>query len=162
MLNINFVNRAEDIVNLKLIEKQLSPPGRSTITIAKPVAKRAGRTQSVSESTNCGKSSTCAQNIIKSKPIDIAVKYNINEFNQFKNGTPNKKEKSKGKWNKSWKDEACFGSPLDQSISKDFDFEKNLALFNKQAVWDEINNSQKPDVVRQADYIRKQQQSKYR
>lgn len=44
------------------------------------------------------------------------------------------------------KDEECFGSLMEQSnISKDFDFEKNLALFNKQAVWDELN-AQKPDI----------------
>lgn len=149
--------RAEDISDLKLIEKQSSPAGRSTITIAKPVAKRASRTQSLSESTNKNTGSTSA----KSGPIDIEQKY-VDGFH-YKNNTPNKKEKnSKGKWGKSWKDEACFGSPLDQSFSKDFDFEKNLALFNKQAIWDEINNSQKPDVVKQADNIRKHQQAKYR
>lgn len=143
--------RAEDIVDLKLIEKHSSPAGRSTITIAKPVAKRAPRIQSVSESAGGSK------NMTKSGPIDIET-----NVQHHKNGTPNKKEKGKGKWGRSWKDEACFGSPLDQSISKDFDFEKNLALFNKQAIWDEINNSQKPDVVKQADHIRKQQQVKYR
>lgn len=140
-----------------MIEKQLSPAGRSTITIAKPVAKRAPRTQSISESTSV-KATT--SNLVKSGPIDIEQK--SGDTHQHKNGTPNKKEKGKTKWGRSWKDEACFGSPLDQSISKDFDFEKNLALFNKQAIWDEINNSQKPDVVRQADNIRKQQQNKYR
>lgn len=148
--------RAEDIADLKLIEKQSSPAGRSTITIAKPVAKRAPRTQSISEGTGKNATSTSA----KSGPIEIEQKHG--EAHHHKNGTPNKKEKGKGKWGRSWKDEACFGSPLDQSISKDFDFEKNLALFNKQAIWDEINNSQKPDVVRQADNIRKQQQVKYR
>lgn len=150
--------RAEDISDLKLIEKQSSPAGRSTITIAKPVAKRAPRTQSISESTNKNGGSTSA----KSGPIDIEQRYGDTHYHH-KSGTPNKKERgNKGKWGKSWKDEACFGSPLDQSISKDFDFEKNLALFNKQAIWDEINNSQKPDVVKQADIIRKQQQVKYR
>lgn len=49
-------------------------------------------------------------------------------------------------WNKSWKDEECFGSSLDRGKG-DFDFEKNLALFDKQALWDELN-SQKPDTVK--------------
>ncbi|XP_060536222.1 enhancer of mRNA-decapping protein 3 isoform X2 [Cylas formicarius] len=58
--------------------------------------------------------------------------------------------KSLGKWSRSWKDEECFGSPLDHKISKDFDFEKNLALFDKQAIWDELN-SQRPDIVKNTD-----------
>lgn len=32
------------------------------------------------------------------------------------------------------RDEQAFGTPIDQSLSQDFDFEKNLALFNKK-VW---------------------------
>lgn len=136
----------------------MSPPGRSTITIAKPVPKRAGRTQSLSESVNSSKSS---QNFIKAKPIDIEHKYNPSDIGSYKSGTPNKREKSKGKWSKSWRDEACFGSPIDQSINKDFDFEKNLALFDKQAIWDEINNSQKPDVVKHTDHV-KRSQTNYR
>lgn len=147
---------------MKLIEKQSSPAGRSTITIAKPVPKRAARTQSISESASAATKSNVASSSAKSGPIDIEQKQGAETHFHKNGGTPNKKEKGKGKWGRSWKDEACFGSPLDQSISKDFDFEKNLALFNKQAIWDEINNSQKPDVVRQADHIRKQQQTKYR
>lgn len=146
-------------MDIKLIEKQLSPAGRSTITIAKPVAKRAGRTQTLSESSNSFKNT---QNHAKTRPIDIEQRNNTHELNSFKNGTPSKKEKSRGKWTKTWKDEACFGSPLDSSITKDFDFEKNLALFDKQAVFDEINNSQKPDIIKHADQIKKQQQSRYR
>ncbi|XP_011494028.1 PREDICTED: enhancer of mRNA-decapping protein 3 isoform X2 [Ceratosolen solmsi marchali] len=47
------------------------------------------------------------------------------------------------------RDEQAFGTPIDQSLHQDFDFEKNLALFNKEAVWQEIN-SKKPDVVQQS------------
>ena len=48
------------------------------------------------------------------------------------------------------KDEEAFGSPVDHHMPADFDFEKNLALFNKKAFYEEINAS-KPDVVRNAD-----------
>ncbi|XP_017880526.1 enhancer of mRNA-decapping protein 3 isoform X3 [Ceratina calcarata] len=48
------------------------------------------------------------------------------------------------------RDEHTFGTPIDQSLSQDFDFEKNLALFDKEAVWQEIN-SLKPDIVRQSE-----------
>lgn len=30
------------------------------------------------------------------------------------------------------RDEHTFGTPIDQSLNQDFDFEKNLALFNKE------------------------------
>lgn len=122
------------------------------------MAKRAGRTQTISESSTSVKSQT----FTKTKPIDIVQKNTGLEVVSYKNGTPNKKERTRGKWMKSSRNEACFGSPLDSSISKDFDFEKNLALFDKQAVFDEINNSQKPDIIKHADQIRKQQQSRYR
>jgi enhancer of mRNA-decapping protein 3 len=156
--------RAKEIEELKLIDKQSSSSQqRSTITIAKPIAKRAARTQSTSDVTNSIIKHTNANGShSKSKPIDIEPKnnnYNFNESNSFKSGTPNKKEKSKGKWSKGWKDEECFGSPLDPKINKDFDFEKNLALFDKQAIWDEINNSQKPDVIKNLD---SKKPSKYR
>lgn len=161
--NLYLYFRARDITDLKLIEKQPCSTQRSTITIAKPVAKRAPRTSSNSESANLNRSTTSngPSNGFRSNPIDIQVKHTSNDAN-FKSVTPNKKERNKNKWNKGWKDEACFGSPLDDAIKKEFDFEKNLALFNKQAVWDEINNSQKPDVVKHADQIRRQQQAKYR
>lgn len=146
---------AEDIINLRLIEKQECSSGESTVTVAKPIPKRAGRTYSGSEIISVSKSNG-TYNFIKSKPVDIEYKSPHND-SSFKFGTPNKRDKSKGKWNKGWKDELCFGSPL-ENISKDFDFEKNLALFDKQAIWDEIN-SQKPDIVKQTD---KKNGNKYR
>ncbi|XP_018573409.1 enhancer of mRNA-decapping protein 3 [Anoplophora glabripennis] len=147
--------RAESIADLKLIEKQSdNVEQHSTVTIAKPIAKRAGRSQSMSETGNTSNIKFNSSNVshVKSKPIDIEVKSSSNDgcSNSYKNNTPNRREKNKGKWVKGWKDEECFGSPLDHKISKDFDFEKNLALFNKQALWDELN-AQKPDVIKQAD-----------
>lgn len=46
---------------------------------------------------------------------------------------------------------SAFGTPVDDPMmDEDFDFEKNLALFDKQAIWDEIDAiQQKPDLVRQ-------------
>lgn len=118
--------------------------------------------QSTSELTNyLTKNPNFIGSHSKSKPIDIECKANNSFGNDlsFKNGTPNKKDRIKGKWVKGRKDEECFGSPLDHKINKDFDFEKNLALFDKQAVWDEINNSQKPDVIKNVD---SKKPSKYR
>lgn len=60
------------------------------------------------------------------------------------------------------RDKECFGIDSDQvSLQEDFDFEKNLELFNKEKVFAEINKSCDPNVVRLADCnIRKEK--KYR
>ncbi|KAG0707256.1 Enhancer of mRNA-decapping protein 3 [Chionoecetes opilio] len=57
-------------------------------------------------------------------------------------GTPNKKERQRRARN-----DATFADPVDD-MSTEFDFESNLALFDKRAVYEEIQ-SHKPDVVRQ-------------
>ncbi|KAG7155943.1 enhancer of mRNA-decapping protein 3-like [Homarus americanus] len=60
--------------------------------------------------------------------------------------TPGKKERMRRN-----RDETTFGTLIDDDmLATEFDFEKNLALFDKQAVIEEIQ-SLKPDVVRQAD-----------
>ncbi|XP_071549957.1 enhancer of mRNA-decapping protein 3 isoform X2 [Panulirus ornatus] len=60
--------------------------------------------------------------------------------------TPGKKERMRRT-----RDETTFGTPIDEDmLSTEFDFQKNLALFDKQAVIEEIQ-SLKPDVIRQAD-----------
>lgn len=94
-------------------------------------------------------------------PIEVEHKQMINNTSTndilFKNGTPNKKEK----WTKGWRDEACFGTAMDQSMLQDFDFEKNLALFDKEGLWKKLNASQKPDVVRQTDGAKNKQKYRY-
>lgn len=46
------------------------------------------------------------------------------------NRTPSKKDRFRQRLSE--RDEACFGTPIDSILDQDFDFEKNLALFNKQ------------------------------
>ncbi|XP_045777117.1 enhancer of mRNA-decapping protein 3 [Maniola jurtina] len=47
------------------------------------------------------------------------------------------------------RDEACFGDAAEPACSDDFDFEGNLALFDKQALWEEMRSAAlaRPDVV---------------
>ena len=53
------------------------------------------------------------------------------------------------------KDEDCFDNiDMDNIYTKEFDFERNLALFDKQTVWEEIESNQ-PDVVRLIDHNRR-------
>ncbi|XP_065360954.1 enhancer of mRNA-decapping protein 3 [Calliphora vicina] len=54
-----------------------------------------------------------------------------------------------------------FGTSMDDPLlHEDFDFEGNLALFDKQAIWDSLEAGKKPDVVQHA--VSAQQQKKYR
>lgn len=120
------------------------PQQSSVVTVAKPIPKRANKIVNI-----------CDSSISKNGlPPVTQPKQKLAE--SPKNSDPeyepasNKKDK-KQKWRKGWKDEACFNSPDDGNIEQDFDFEKNLALFNKQAIWDELNANLRPDVVRQTD-----------
>lgn len=45
------------------------------------------------------------------------------------------------------RNDACFGVSLDTIVKEDFDFETNLALFNKKAFYNKIHK--KPDLVPQ-------------
>lgn len=149
-----------DIEDIKLIDsKPKITNGSSTVTVAKPIAKRAGRSISMSECTSNNKNvvqNNLPLNNLKSKLVDIEPIQSLPESGQssLKSGTPIKKEK----WKKKWKDEACFVNSVESTVP-DFDFEKNLALFNKEAVWKEIN-LQKPDVLQQAQACKKN--TKYR
>ncbi|CAL4099713.1 unnamed protein product, partial [Meganyctiphanes norvegica] len=72
-------------------------------------------------------------------------------YQQNSSRTPNKRE-----FMKQVKDDKTFGNPIDDEVlTTEFDFEKNLALFDKQATRDEIQSmnggSIKPDVVKGAD-----------
>lgn len=59
----------------------------------------------------------------------------------------NKMERKKA--NRRYDKNLTFSTPVDDPLmDEDFDFEKNLALFDKQAIWDKIDANQKPDLVR--------------
>lgn len=76
--------------------------------------------------------------------------------------TPGNSKNDRRKGRRYNRDNSAFGTPVDDpTMDEEFDFEGNLALFDKQAIWDEIENgSEKPDLVRQAS--QQQQQKKYR
>ena len=54
------------------------------------------------------------------------------------------------------RDEDCFGSEMyREDFTEEFDFEKNLALFDKRLVFEEISASNQPDVIRLVDINRR-------
>lgn len=65
-------------------------------------------------------------------------------------------DKKKNAQNRRFEKNIAFGTAVDDPVmDKDFDFEGNLALFDKQAIWDKIDANQKPDVVRQTGHVNK-------
>ncbi|XP_070151800.1 enhancer of mRNA-decapping protein 3 [Polyergus mexicanus] len=127
---------------------------QSKVIVKRPIAKRAGR--SISECAVLQAASCQPQANLK-KPVESnqqQVEQTPNgKIASVENNASNNKSISKRLTHKQRaleRDEHTFGTPIDQSLQQDFDFEKNLALFNKEAVWQEIN-SLKPDIVRQSE-----------
>ncbi|XP_017880525.1 enhancer of mRNA-decapping protein 3 isoform X2 [Ceratina calcarata] len=125
---------------------------QNKVTVKRPIAKRAGR--SFSESVSSSVQSTSSQLQSNFKKADANSQFIIE---QSANGkipleSVNKpmQKRLSHRQRALERDEHTFGTPIDQSLSQDFDFEKNLALFDKEAVWQEIN-SLKPDIVRQSE-----------
>ncbi len=60
-------------------------------------------------------------------------------------------------WNWAQRNEDCFGSEIfhREDFTQEFDFEKNLALFDKRLVFEEISASNQPDVIRLVDHNRR-------
>lgn len=94
----------------------------------------------------------------RSKPIDVP--------GNNQSSTPYKNDRQKKSRQQRYNRNSAFGTPVDDStMDEEFDFEKNLALFDKQAIWDEIENgsaTEKPDLLRQTNFIQQQQQKKFR
>lgn len=109
-------------------------------------------------------------NNASSKPIDIlpsSSRFNGNGamVGSGSNGTPgstpykvitgNKKRPTDNRQTAAYAKNAAFGTPVDDpAINEEFDFEKNLALFDKQAIWNEIDAIQKPDLMRQTAMVK--------
>ncbi|XP_019557086.3 enhancer of mRNA-decapping protein 3 [Aedes albopictus] len=91
-----------------------------------------------------------------SRPIEInGTSSSQKAFTPYKNDNQKKKTRNgngNGNGNNRYVNKnSAFGTPVDDPMmDEEFDFEKNLALFDKQAIWDEIDAiQQKPDLLRQ-------------
>lgn len=95
-------------------------------------------------SPNTNNAYSVSNNRNVSKPIDIGSQDSF--IIPFKN----EKKKSDATRRQAYTNNQAFGTPVDDiTMDEEFDFEKNLALFDKQAIWHEIDSTQKPDLVRQ-------------
>ena len=148
ILNIEFISLNEAVSNVSDNNQ-----AQNKVTVKRPIAKRAGRSFSESVPSTTQSTSSQTQSNFK-KPDNNAqppAEQPINGKLSLADiaGKPIQKRLTH-RQRALERDENTFGTPIDQSIDQDFDFEKNLALFNKEAVWQEIN-SLKPDIVRQSE-----------
>ncbi|KAJ2948723.1 hypothetical protein O0L34_g7981 [Tuta absoluta] len=169
---------AADIKDLKIIETKAptSEQTHSTVAVTKTSKKTAKTTVCENLQANPSSSDYISGNQSqhgiagskagssrnapqqqRSKPIDIqGQRNNKNNNNSGSYGHSGSTPKGRGAGGAAPGDkarrrnEACFGSAADPGIDRDFDFEGNLALFDKRRLWEQMN-SQKPDLVRQAD-----------
>ncbi|CAH2089063.1 unnamed protein product [Euphydryas editha] len=165
---------AADIKDLKIIEEAKSKSAEqthSTVAVAKNNRKgqrstvcenlqanpsHSGNQQNVSNvSSKTALSRGSVQVPTRSKPIDIQGTRNSknNHSGSFGNTGSTPKGRGGGPFHERARrrNEACFGDTADPALDDDFDFEGNLALFDKQALWQEMRAAARPDVVRAAD-----------
>jgi len=131
---------AKDIKHLEIIEEpskanenvseEDEEPSRNVVVIKKPVAKRPGRSVSESAATGSALPVSHTSYVPQPQPYLNSQEYSRHYDIGDGNRSPNKRDRLKQRWQE--RDEACFGSPIDDEFNEDFDFEKNLALFNKQ------------------------------
>ncbi|XP_076676516.1 enhancer of mRNA-decapping protein 3 [Andrena cerasifolii] len=148
ILNIEFISLNEAVSNMSDNNQ-----AQNKVTVKRPIAKRAGRSFSESVPSTTQSTSSQTQSNFKKPdnnpqpPAEQPVNGKLSLADIA--GKPIQKRLTH-RQRALERDENTFGTPIDQSIDQDFDFEKNLALFNKEAVWQEIN-SLKPDIVRQSE-----------
>lgn len=61
-----------------------------------------------------------------------------------------------------YRDDECFGDGVDDGLDTDFDFEGNLALFDKAAVFSEIDTTERRNGARSRGTPQDQTPSRYR
>lgn len=152
---------ARDIKNIEFVETTSASTSSSrkqatvsTITVAKkkqrPVAESLAKTSTVPSSANKKSPAVFTDRDRGASPrknnFQSSEGSGFHSYKQVEgHRTPNKRHQQR--------DEDCFGVDVNM-IHKDFDFERNLALFNKQLVFEQIESNQ-PDVVRLVDHNRR-------
>ncbi|KAJ8717543.1 hypothetical protein PYW07_005473 [Mythimna separata] len=129
---------AADIKDLKIIESRPEPAEQTHSTVAVSKNLKKAQRATVCENLQANPTSSGSYGNTSSTPKSRGA-----------GGFSNVYDKARRR------NEACFGELNDAELDNDFDFEGNLALFNKRALWEELRNAHKPDVVRHADDVGK-------
>ncbi|XP_026473041.1 enhancer of mRNA-decapping protein 3 isoform X2 [Ctenocephalides felis] len=159
---------ASDIIKLSIIDEQVDNRqnfNSNTVPSVKSTKKNLMSVSDALTSSHTEHENNKEQPKVKGVVINSLIVDVSNGGKSAKILTTKNNNSSSMKWDKKKtkeKNDECFGGLEDRNIEEDFDFEKNLALFDKQAIWDKINAS-KPDLLRQAgDNMYKSNEKKYR
>jgi len=149
--------RADHIQDLSLLDPESIKARKSTDPVVSTVEVRKKRRPGVAESLQISKKmeriydGTQTKEIAKEPAVRmVSPKKGVAE-RQYTDGGFRATPPTSKRQQQHQRDKDCFGSGMDASkMSEEFDFEKNLALFNKRLVFQEIEKNQ-PDVVRLVD-----------
>ncbi|XP_049537959.1 enhancer of mRNA-decapping protein 3 [Anopheles darlingi] len=116
-------------------QQQLQQPQQDTATTSRTTIKASSSSVTVAAVSYGGNGVSTNNNSSNSTTTNTSKVSKHASNNGGKLGGRSRKNLAK---------ESTFGSPDDDPIvmDKDFDFEKNLALFDKQAIWSEIDANQ--------------------
>ncbi|XP_067645697.1 enhancer of mRNA-decapping protein 3 [Eurosta solidaginis] len=116
-----------------------------------------GFSRPIDTSLNVNTTNACESNEFPNPPefstignVNGKMRYTSGGTNNSNGGSNRKQRKQLRKDIGNTKRNQAFTTSTDDPLMhEDFDFEGNLALFNKQEIWDTIEAEQKPDLVRQ-------------
>ncbi|XP_015911739.2 enhancer of mRNA-decapping protein 3 [Parasteatoda tepidariorum] len=149
---LSLINVSRNSTKCQVPEVTLSTLDIKSLKLIESTVKKNKQTNTVEKSAF----SSPTKNGCSSSPVLLDSQKKKGE-NKKKNG----KRADPKKWLKE-RDEACFSATVDsETFDTDFDFEKNLALFDKKAVFEEISALCKMDHVKLVD-CNKKGQTKYR
>jgi enhancer of mRNA-decapping protein 3 len=145
-----------DILNLELIPAYNLGNSSNSVSKPTPIKTNGRNDQKISPPTDTQQRPTKSPTkpfipaavetrMASSKPIEIPPRGFVGTNVSFARSSGEKKQKNrKGNQN------STFNTPInDPLMDEDFDFEKNLALFDKKAIFNELDNNQKPDLLKQ-------------
>ncbi|KAK9296656.1 hypothetical protein QLX08_009382 [Tetragonisca angustula] len=141
ILNVEFISINDKGFNTNDTRYNVSDhnQAQNSVTVKRPIAKRVGR--SFSESVSSSVQSTSSQTQSNFKKPNSNSQSTLEQPTNGKISLAESVDKPmQKKLSSKQRNEHTFGTPIDQSLNQDFDFEKNLALFDKEAVWQKINS----------------------
>ncbi|TMS05420.1 Enhancer of mRNA-decapping protein 3 [Larimichthys crocea] len=155
---------AIDIKELKILDIR-NGNARNSSTKSAPVAVPKSDPRSVDKLNSpqhCSKSYGERHLDVPGQPKAFRRRHNswssssrgVNQVTPKKNGVKNGQMKHR--------DDECFGDGMDDGLDTDFDFEGNLALFDKAAVFSEIDISERRNGARSRGTPQEQTPSRYR
>ncbi|XP_037111302.1 enhancer of mRNA-decapping protein 3 isoform X2 [Syngnathus acus] len=98
----------------------------------------------------------------KTSSAPVAVPKGSSSSRGANQATPKKNGVKNGISQMKQRDDECFGDGMDDGLDTDFDFEGNLALFDKAAVFSEIDTSERRNGARSRGTPHEQTPSRYR